>query len=115
MIGPVRRRKAFRFGIVLLALSALVSVVAPAFHQPQQLSELIVVATGPCLPKLLVGRVTLFAGSTPTRQTLNSGLFNERLDSGRSERGGFAEAEINDFPSSGRITRDERWGRNSAV
>lgn len=118
MIGPVRRRNGFRLGIVLLPLSALVSVVTLAFDEPQQLSVLIVasnVVTGPGLSKVLVGRVTPSVGSTRTRQTLNSGLLNEKLDSGRPERDGFAQAEINDFLLSGRISRNERLGRNSAA
>jgi len=110
MIGPVRRRNALRLGIVLLALSALVSVVACALDEPQQPSELMIaasVATGPGLWKLLVGRVTPFAGGTRTGRTLNSPLLNEKLDSGHPERGGFARAEITDWLSSGWFSREE--------
>ena len=94
MIGPSRRRNAFRLGIVLLALSALVSVVARA--------------------KLVVGRGTPFPGGTRTRRTLDSRLLNEKLDSGHPERGGFARTEIIDCLSSGLFSREE-LGRNSAV
>jgi len=88
MIGPSRRRNAFRLGIVLLALSALVSVVARAF-EPQQPNELMIaasVATGPGLWKLVVGRGTPFPGGTRTRRTLDSRLLNEKLDSGHGAR-----------------------------
>lgn len=118
MIGPLRRRKAFRMGIVLLPPSAPVSVVALSFDEPQQFTELTVAANvvaGPGPSKVLVGQGTRFTGSTRTRQTLNSGVLNEKFDSGRPERDGLAQTEINDFLLPGWISRNERSGRNCAA